>query len=73
MGDEPVARPLPTHRTTQTQNKRTQTSTPQFALEHTIPGSERAKRVHGLDREATVTETGELLYEFSFSFSITGF
>jgi hypothetical protein len=24
-GDQPVARPLPTHRTTQTQNKRTQT------------------------------------------------
>jgi hypothetical protein len=27
-GDEPVARPLPTHRTTQTQNKRTQASMP---------------------------------------------
>jgi hypothetical protein len=27
-GYQPVARPLPTHRTTQTQNKRTQTSTP---------------------------------------------
>jgi hypothetical protein len=26
-GDQPVARPLPTHRTTQTQNKSTQTST----------------------------------------------
>jgi hypothetical protein len=25
-GDQPVARPLPTHRTTQIQNKRTQTS-----------------------------------------------
>jgi hypothetical protein len=25
MGDQPVARPLPTHRTTQTQNKRTHT------------------------------------------------
>jgi hypothetical protein len=24
MGDQPVTRPLPTHRTTQTQNKRTQ-------------------------------------------------
>jgi hypothetical protein len=29
MGDQPVARPLPTHRTTQTQNKCTQTSMPQ--------------------------------------------
>jgi hypothetical protein len=27
-GDQPVARRLPTHRTTQTQNKRTQTSMP---------------------------------------------
>jgi hypothetical protein len=27
-GDQPVARPLPTHRTTQTQDKRTQTSVP---------------------------------------------
>jgi hypothetical protein len=27
-GDQPVARPLPIHRTTQTQNKRTQTSMP---------------------------------------------
>jgi hypothetical protein len=27
-GDQPVTRPLPTHRTTQTQNKRTQTSMP---------------------------------------------
>jgi hypothetical protein len=26
--DQPVARPLPTHRTTQTQNKRTRTSMP---------------------------------------------
>jgi hypothetical protein len=44
-GDQPVARPLPTHRTTQTQNKRT----------HTITASERAKTVHALDRSATVT------------------
>jgi hypothetical protein len=27
-GDQPVVRPLPTHRLTQTQNKRTQTSMP---------------------------------------------
>jgi hypothetical protein len=27
-GDQPIARPLPTHRTTQTHNKRTQTSMP---------------------------------------------
>jgi hypothetical protein len=34
-GNQPVARPLPTHRTTQTQNKRTQTSMPRVGFEHT--------------------------------------
>jgi hypothetical protein len=32
-GDQPVAGPLPTHRTAQTQNKRTQTSMPKVGLE----------------------------------------
>jgi hypothetical protein len=31
-------------------------------LEHTIPGSERAKTVHALDRSATVTGTGTTLH-----------
>jgi hypothetical protein len=53
-GDQPVARPLPAHRTAQTQNKRTQTSMPQFVFEPTIPVFERAKAVHALDRTATV-------------------
>jgi hypothetical protein len=39
-GDQPIARPLPTHRTTETQNKRTRTSMPQAGLEPTIPASE---------------------------------
>jgi hypothetical protein len=45
--NQPVARPLPTHRTTQTQNKRThtQTSMPRVGFEPTIPASERAKTV----------------------------
>jgi hypothetical protein len=47
---QPVARSLPTHRTTQTQNKRTQTSMPQVGFEPTIPVFERAKTVHVLDR-----------------------
>jgi hypothetical protein len=34
-GDQPVARPLPTHRTTQTQNKRTQTSMSRVGFEPT--------------------------------------
>jgi hypothetical protein len=52
--DQPVAMPVPTHRTTQTHNKRTQTSMPWVGLEPTIPVSERAKRVHTLDRAAAV-------------------
>jgi hypothetical protein len=42
-GDQPVKRPLPAHRTRQTQNKRTQTSMPQVGFEPTIPEFERAK------------------------------
>jgi hypothetical protein len=53
--DQPVARPLPTHRTTQTQNKCTQTSMPWVGFEPTIPMSERAKTVYALDRTATVS------------------
>jgi hypothetical protein len=52
--DQPVARPLPTHRTRQAQNKRTQTSMTQVRFEPTIPAFERAKTAHALDREATV-------------------
>jgi hypothetical protein len=36
-GDQPAARPLPEHRTAQTQNKRTQTFMPRVGLEPTIP------------------------------------
>jgi hypothetical protein len=35
--DQPVARPLPTHTTAQTQNKRTQTFMPRAGLQPTIP------------------------------------
>jgi hypothetical protein len=57
-GDQPVARPLPTHRTTEIQNKRTQTSMPRVGFEPTIPVFERAKTVHTLDRAATVINMG---------------
>jgi hypothetical protein len=53
MGDQPVTRPLPTHRTTQTQNKCTQTFMPRVEFESTTPVFERAKTVHALDRKAT--------------------
>jgi hypothetical protein len=52
---EPVARPLPTHRATQTRNKRAQTSMPRMGFEPTNPVFEQVKMVHGLDRAATVT------------------
>jgi hypothetical protein len=45
-GDQPVARPLPTHRTTQTKNKSTQTSMPPVGFESTISMLERAKTLH---------------------------
>jgi hypothetical protein len=51
-GDQPVARPLPTHRTTQTQ-----TSMSRVGFETTIPMFERAKTVHALDRADTVNGT----------------
>jgi hypothetical protein len=51
-GDQPVARPLPTHRTTQTQNERTQTSMPRVGFEPKIPVF-GAKTVHALDRADT--------------------
>jgi hypothetical protein len=53
-GDQPVARPLPAHRTPQTQNKRTPTSMPRVGFEPAIPLFERAEAVHALDRAATV-------------------
>jgi hypothetical protein len=52
--DQPVARPLPTHRVTQTKNKCTQTSMPRVRFEPTIPVFERAKTVHA--RASTVVE-----------------
>jgi hypothetical protein len=53
-GDQPIARRLSTHRTTQTQNKRTRTSMPWVGFEPTIPVFEREKTVHALDCAATV-------------------
>jgi hypothetical protein len=53
-GDQPIARLLPTHRATQTQNKCTQTSMPWIGFEPTTPVFERAKTVHALDSAATV-------------------
>jgi hypothetical protein len=54
IGDQPLTRPLPTCRTTQTRNKRTQTSMPSVGFEPTISVCDRAKTVHALDRAVTV-------------------
>jgi hypothetical protein len=51
-------RSLPAHRTTQTQNTRTQTSIHRVGFEPTIPLFDRAKTVHALDRAATVIGPG---------------
>jgi hypothetical protein len=60
-GDQPVAKPLPTHRTTQTQNKRTQTTMPRVGFEPMTRVFKRAKTVHALDCAATVISIVECL------------
>jgi hypothetical protein len=55
-GDQSVERPLPTHKTTRTRNKRTQISMARVRFESTIPVFERAKTVHGIDRSAAVID-----------------
>jgi hypothetical protein len=52
--DQPVTRPLHTHRTRQTQNECTQISAPRVGFEPTIPVFERSETVHALDSVTTV-------------------
>jgi hypothetical protein len=52
--DHSFARPLPTHRTTQTQNQRAQTSMLRVGFVPTTPVLERAKTFHALDRATAV-------------------
>jgi hypothetical protein len=47
--DQPVSRPIPTHRTTGAQNKRTQTSMPPVGFELTTPLFGLAKTIHAFD------------------------
>jgi hypothetical protein len=51
MSEQPVTRPLPTHRTTQTQNKSTQTSMPWVGFELTIPALQRTATVIDFRKE----------------------
>jgi hypothetical protein len=56
--DQPVARPLPTHRTTQTRNKRIHRHQCLWVgFESMIPAFERAKTVHTLYRAVNVIGT----------------
>jgi hypothetical protein len=54
-GDQLVARPLSVHKHRKTHIHKHYTSMPWVGFEPKIPGSERAKTVHALDRSATVT------------------
>jgi hypothetical protein len=65
MGDQPVARPLPTHRTTQTQNKHIQYKHPCLewdSNQRSQRSSEREKTIHALDPAATVIGNMMLSY-----------
>jgi hypothetical protein len=65
-GDQPVARPLPTHITTQTQNKCTQYRHPRIEWDPN-PRSRRSsdRRLHALDRAATLIGHMELLVKYN--------
>jgi hypothetical protein len=60
--DPPVARPLPTHRPTQTQIKRRQATTPRLGFEPTTPAFERAKWVRALDRAAGYCDRWSMIW-----------
>jgi hypothetical protein len=60
-GDQPVARPLHTHGTTQSQNKCIQASMPRVGFEPMIPVFEQVKMVHALDPTATVIGSAKLI------------
>jgi hypothetical protein len=54
MGDQSVAKTLPTHRTAQTQNKCIETYMTQVGFKLMTPVFEQVKTVHALDWTATV-------------------
>jgi hypothetical protein len=54
MRDQPVARPLPTHRTTQTQKIVSRDIHALSRIRTTIPAFEQMKKLHALDRASTV-------------------
>jgi hypothetical protein len=69
-GDQPIARQLPTHRTAQRRNKRTQTPMSVVEFKPTTPVFERGKTVHASGSALTVI--GRLLRVFSSVYSRGG-
>jgi hypothetical protein len=67
---QPVTRPLPAHRTAQTQNKCKKTLMPRVGLEPTIPALERTETVHASDGAASVFSKTALHCLISFPFRI---
>jgi hypothetical protein len=62
-GDHSIARPLPTHRTTQAENKHTQASIPWVEFEITTPVFERTKMVHVKIRKIFKVKNRHIDYE----------
>jgi hypothetical protein len=60
-GDQPVARPLLTHITAQTQHKHIQTFISRVGIETSSPASKRAKTVYASDCAATVIHKQQLI------------
>jgi hypothetical protein len=61
-GDQPVARQVPTYRTTRTQNNSKETSTSWVGFGLTVPAFERVKTVHALNSVATVIDRRHILF-----------
>jgi hypothetical protein len=67
LDDQPLSRPLPTHTTTQTQNKCKQISMSRVGFEPTIPAFKGPKTVHFLDRAVTVIGIKWSIRKINFS------
>jgi hypothetical protein len=62
VGDQPISRPLPKHKVTQTQNKPTLTSMLRVGSEPKTPVIERAKTAHASDRVAATIHPSSKLH-----------
>jgi hypothetical protein len=67
-GDQPVARPKPTHTGQHKHRINAHTSMPQMGFEPTIPAFERPKTVHALDRAVTMIDESYIGYSFQSTY-----